>query len=92
MVDRIHPCTMHEGETLMARIKTPDGGGTVPGEIILVGRMEVLHPFVTWFFNSQYGGRHCGNYFETYEEAARDFADRIRSTFPQPKSTGATNG
>ncbi len=77
---------LHKGEALMARLNTPGDGITAPGMLISVSREDEPHPYVTWWFNSQSGGKAWGHYFKTYEEAAYDFADRIKKHFPQPET------
>lgn len=76
---------LHKGETLVARLNVPGDGIRAPGMLILVSREDEPHPHVTWWFNTQAGGRCHGNYFKTYEEAVHDFAERIRRHFPQPE-------
>ena len=43
--------------------------------IVLVRREDGFFPYVTWVADSQ-GNFHYGHYFETREEAIRDFAER----------------
>jgi len=69
-------------ETILCSLPTPKAFATVAGEIILVHRKDEMHPFVTWWASAETGGRHSGNYFLTYDEAARDFGKRILRSFP----------
>ncbi len=78
---------LYKGETLMARLNVPGDGIRAPGMFILVSREGELHPYVTWWFNAQSGGKCHGNYFKTYTEAAHDFADRIKGHIPQRVTT-----
>ena len=78
--------TVIEGDgrfKVRASFPTPGGFGTCAGEYILVERDHEYHPFVTWWRNLDSGGNHVGHYFETYEEAARDFGERIMTSFPE---------
>ncbi len=82
---------MQGDEVLVAELKTLGDGITAPGSIILVCRSIERHPYVTWWYNSQSGGRCSGHYHETLSDAAHDFAERIKRHFPQPEPVGATN-
>jgi hypothetical protein len=83
------PLVLQRNETLMASIKTPPDDVTSPGEIILIHRSDEPHPYVTWWYNTQSGGRCWGHCFKTYDAAARDFGKRVVKHFPQLETVGA---
>jgi hypothetical protein len=45
-------------------------------EIVLAKIGWGVHPYVTWGFNHESGGYFLGHYFETLEEAEKDFERR----------------
>jgi hypothetical protein len=63
---------------ILAEHPTHRAPATCAGRIILVERDDSYHPFVTWWENTDLGGRHWGHYFETKAEAEEDYAERVR--------------
>lgn len=65
-------------DTILATHPTPRSPGTCAGRFILVKRDHGYHPYVSWWENTDLGGRHWGHYFATEEEAQSDFKQRIK--------------
>ncbi len=68
---------------ILASFDTPRAPATAPGRVILVDRETGAHPLVTWWENTEDGGRYYGHYFTRDEEAkaVADFANRCQRGF-----------
>ncbi len=63
---------------ILASFATPKAPATCAGRVILAHVPESLHPFVTWWENTELGGRCWGHYFasDQRDKAEADFRDR----------------
>lgn len=60
------------------RLRKPysDHPGDAHLEVVLAKVEFGAHPWVTWMFNKEDGGYFWGHYFETQEEAVKDYNER----------------
>jgi hypothetical protein len=62
---------------ILATFETPKAPATCAGRVILVHREGSYDPYVTWWENTEYGGRCWGHYFSDLGSAKKDFCDRV---------------
>lgn len=63
---------------ILKQHSTPRRGCVCAGRVLLVDRGGKHQPYVTWWENTDLGGRYWGHYFDDYSEAKADFETRCK--------------
>jgi len=65
-------------EMIVAMFHMPRVSMTSPASIIMKFTPQELHPWKVFWFNAEFGGYSSGGYHKKYEEALKDFLDRVQ--------------